>query len=81
MWCGHNPQTDWLVESLNSTLMRMIAKYCETKRHDWDDYLTQLLFAYMSLLQENTKDLSYYQKMEILLYFPEAKTCRQTITE
>ncbi len=34
----------------------MIAKCCETKRHDWDDYLIQLLFAYRSVLQENTKE-------------------------
>ncbi len=44
------------MESLNSTLIRIIAKCCDTKRHDWDDYLTQLLFAYRSVLQENTKE-------------------------
>ena len=51
---GYHPQTDGLVEKFNSTLINMIAKCCEVNRHDWDQHLPFLLFAYRSSVQEST---------------------------
>ncbi len=57
---GYHPQTDGLVEKFNSTLINMVAKCCETRQHDWDDHLPQLLFAYRSVVQESTKESPFF---------------------
>ena len=53
---GYHPQTDGLVEKFNSTLISMIAKCCEVRKHDWDEQLPYLLFAYRSSVQESTRE-------------------------
>lgn len=40
---GYHPQCDGLVEKFNSTLIDLIAKCCENRKHDWDTYLPMLM--------------------------------------
>ncbi len=49
---GYHPQTDGLVEKFNSTLVivSMIAKCCDTKKRDWNDHLSYLLYAYRTTM-------------------------------
>ena len=61
---GYHPQNDGLVEKFNSMLISMISKWCsEIRKHDWDDYLSQLLFAYQSSSTETVlcQPLSSYK--------------------
>ncbi len=53
---GYHPQTDGLVEKFNSTLINMIAKSCDARKHDWDAHLPYLLFAYQVSAQESTRE-------------------------
>ena len=53
---GYHPQTDGLVEKFNSTLINMVAKCFEVQKHDWDEHLPYLLFAYRSSVQESTRE-------------------------
>ena len=57
---GYHPRTDGLVEKFNSTLINLIAKCCESKNNDWDEYLPMLLFAYRSSIQESTRETPFY---------------------
>ena len=57
---GYHPQTDGLVEKFNSTLVNMIAKSCDLRDRDWDDYLDFLLFAYRVSAQESTKESPFF---------------------
>ena len=54
---GYHTQTDGLVVKFNSTLIKMIAKSCETKDRDWDEHLPYLPFAYRVSSQDSTKSL------------------------
>ena len=56
---GYHLQMDGLVEKFNSTLIDMIAKYCETKCHDWDEHLPALLFA-RSSIQDCTRESPFF---------------------
>ena len=57
---GYHPQTDGLVEIFNSTLISLIAKCCESKRHNWDEHLPSLLFAYRSSVQDSTRESPFF---------------------
>ena len=70
---GYHPQSDGLVEKFNSTLINMIAKCCETRQHDWDEYLPFLLFAYRSCVQESTRESPF-----CLLYGRDARLPTET---
>ncbi len=63
---GYHPQTDGLVERINSTSINMISKCCEVRQQDWDEHLPHLLFAYRSSVQEST--LSVCSTAEILVF-------------
>ena len=57
---GYHPQTDGLIEKFNSTLINMIAKSCDVKERNWDDYLPYLLFAYRVSAQSSTKESPFF---------------------
>ena len=66
--------SDGLVEKFNSTLISMIAKSCDAKDRDWDDYLPYLLFAYRVSAQESTKESPFF-----LLYGRDARIPTSTV--
>ena len=57
---GYHPQTDGLVERFNSTLISRIAKCCESKRHNLDEHLPLLLFAYRLSVQYSTRESPFF---------------------
>ena len=57
---GYHPQTDGLVEKMNSTIVNLIAKCCDTWKHDWDEHLQTLLFAYRSSVQDSTLESPFF---------------------
>ena len=57
---GYHPQTDGLVEKFNSTLQSMIAKASDKNPTEWDKQLPMLLLAYHSVIQESTKESSFF---------------------
>ena len=71
---GYHPQCDGLVEKFNSTLINLIAKCCESRKHDWDTYLPMLMFAYRSSVQESTRESPFY-----LLYGREPRIPTSTV--
>ena len=53
--CPYRPQCDAVVERFNRTLKQMLAIFCHENKHDWDDYLPYLMFAYRSSIHASTK--------------------------
>ena len=51
---AYHPQADRLVENFNRTLQAMIAKSVDVFGTDWDEYLSQLLFAYRTKPHDST---------------------------
>jgi hypothetical protein len=47
---GYNPRANGLVEQHNSTLKAMLAAYANKHQDDWDLYLNQIQFAYMTTI-------------------------------
>lgn len=43
---AYHPQTNRLVECFNQTLCKVLTKYTNTNKDDWDLYLSSVLFAY-----------------------------------
>ena len=62
---GYHLQRDDLIEKLNSALLYMISKCCH--KHNWDDYLSQVLFAYWSSKQESTLEKVHFMDVVYLL--------------
>ncbi len=71
---GYHPQTDGLVEKFNSTLINMIAKSCDARKHDYDAHLQYLLFAYRVSAQESTREAPFF-----LLYGRDARILTETV--
>ena len=57
---GYHPQTDGLVEKLNSTLIGMISKSCDVANKDWDNHLPFLLFAYRVSAQASIRESPFF---------------------
>ena len=66
---AYHPQCDGLVEKFNSTLIKMISKYCDANQQNWDEYIDSALFAYRtSPLTNSTHYTPFY-----MLYGREAR--------
>ncbi|KZS09754.1 Uncharacterized protein APZ42_025939 [Daphnia magna] len=50
----YHPQANGAVESMNRTLAVLLSMYFSTDRHDWDDTLKYVYFAYNTARQEST---------------------------
>ena len=50
----YHPQCDGLVERFNRTLEDMLAKYVRDNHSEWDLYLSYVMMAYRSAVQETT---------------------------
>ena len=57
---GYHPQTDGLVEKMNSTVISMLSKVAESSGRDWDKHLPFILFAYRVSLHESTQESPFY---------------------
>ena len=51
----YHPQTNGLVERFNRTLCQSLAKYVDLVQHDWDKYISAVLFAYRTMKQGSTR--------------------------
>ena len=49
---GYHPQTNGLCEIFNSTLIQMLSKTVEHYSHDWNMYLSYVLYAYRVSVQD-----------------------------
>ena len=50
----YHPESDWLVERFNRTLLMMLAMFAGIKREDWDDLLPAVMMAYRASVHEST---------------------------
>lgn len=57
---GYHPQTDGLVEKMNSTVINMLSKVAASSGRDWDKHLPFILFAYRASVHESTKESPFY---------------------
>lgn len=57
---AYHPQTDGLVERMNSTLQHMLKAYTDSGQKDWDLWLPYVLFAYRTSAHESTKESPFY---------------------
>ena len=57
---GFHPQTDGLVEKMNSTVIAMLSKVVETSGRDWDKHLPYILFAYGAAVHASTRESPFY---------------------
>ena len=55
---GYHPQTDGLVEKINSTMISMLSNVAETSGRDWDKHLPFILFAYHAAVHDSTQESS-----------------------
>ena len=53
---GYHPQTDGLVEKMNSTVIAMLSKVVETSGRDRDKHLPYILFAYRTAVHNSTQE-------------------------
>jgi hypothetical protein len=56
----YHPQTNGLVERINQTICRILAKYVQLYQRDWDEYLPYALFAYRTMRQNTTRYEPFY---------------------
>ena len=57
---GYHPQTNGLVEKMNSTVIAMLSKFVETSGRDWDKHLLYILFAYRAAVHDSTRESPFY---------------------
>ena len=57
---SYHPQTDSLPERFNSTLINMVSKYVSNHQKDWDEFLSEVTFAYNTSFQESICDSPYF---------------------
>ena len=57
---GYHPQTDRLVEKVNSMLVNMLSQVVQKHARDWDRHLAYLPFAHRSTLQTSTQESPFY---------------------
>ena len=51
---AYHPQTNGLVEKLNSTVQSCLLKLCNTEQSNWDEYLESVLFAIRTAKHKST---------------------------
>ena len=56
----YHPQTNGLLEKMNSTLIAMVSKVADSSGRDWDQHLLFLLFAYHAAIHDSTKETPFY---------------------
>ena len=66
---AYHPQCDGLTEKFNSTIVKMLSKYCDANQNNWDEFIDSALFAYRtSPLTNSTHYTPFY-----MLYGREAR--------
>ena len=51
----YHPQANGLDERYNQTLVNSLAKYVQGKHNQWDEMLSEVVYAYNTAIQESTK--------------------------
>ena len=57
---GYHPQTDGLVEKMNSTAISMLSKVVETSGRDLDKHLPYILFAHRTTAHDSTQESHFH---------------------
>ena len=57
---SYHPQTDGLVERLNSTLCQSLSLYIACNQKDWDEFIPLILFAHRPSVCEAIGDTPFY---------------------
>lgn len=70
---GYHPQTDGMVEKLNSTIINMLSKCVEKHGRVWDKQLPYVMLAYRVAVQESTQESPFF-----LLYGRDLRTPTET---
>ena len=55
MTTPYHPQANGLDERYNQTLVNSLAKYVQEKRNQWNEMLSEVVYAYNTAIQESTK--------------------------
>jgi IS30 family transposase len=58
----YHPQSNGLDERFNQTLQRMLVKFCNSDKTNWDEYLNTCVFAYNTSRHES----SLYSPFEVM---------------
>ena len=59
---SYHPQTDGLVERVNSTLCQSLSMYVAKDQKDWDEYIPLIRFAHRTSICEAIGDSPFYVK-------------------
>lgn len=62
MTTPYHPQANGLDERYNQTLINSLAKYVQENRDQWDEKLSEVVYAYNTAIQESTK----YSPFEVM---------------
>lgn len=57
---AYHPQTDGLVERLNSTLCQTLSMFVSKNQKDWDIFTPAALFAFRTSPSESTGESPFY---------------------